>query len=106
MTAAEFVALVHEAFTAQGWTSSHLEDGVLSTVHLDVWTKQVSERCTTARAEGVVCRLVRDRGLDPTRVRFGPVFNGHLLVQYRADLRVTESLAGRSTWKRLTATGR
>lgn len=102
MTAVEFATLVHEMFKAEGWSTAGCElSGPFPTTTLDVWSRQVSERCTAARAEAVVCRLVRDLGVDPTKVRFS-VHSGHLLVQYRDDLTASNKpLAARSAWRRL-----
>jgi hypothetical protein len=102
MTALEFATLVHESFVARGWTKSSLSQGPYPTAHLDTWSFQNGDdRCTAARAESQVCRLVRDHKVDPKQVRFS-VTNGHLLVQLRDDHdEHSLTLADRSTWKRL-----
>lgn len=98
MTPSQFAIAISEAFAQAGWSTARFKDGVFPTAYLDVWTRSVSERCTAARAESLVCRFVRDNKLDPAMVRFS-VERGHLLVQQRSDL--GSSLADRSVWKRL-----
>ncbi len=98
MTPKEFATAIDGAFKAQGWSTSRAcLLGPFPAAELDVWRKQVDEKCTTARAEALVCRFVQTTKLDATKIRFSQDL-GHLIVQLRHD---GGNLAERSVWKRM-----
>lgn len=96
MTPLEFAKLVEDTFRANGWTKCRLEvSGLIPTVCMDAYLASVR----VTKVEKIVCALVQENNIDPTKVRFDQE-HGHVMVQLRDDLG-EKSLATRSIWKRL-----